>query len=57
MLKSVEPLAEESEIEQAWREEVRRRIAAADSEQAELIPWEQVRDELFARLHQLRSDA
>ena len=51
LLESLEPPVDESEIEQAWREEVRRRIAAADAGQAELIPWEDVRDQLFARLH------
>ena len=52
LLESLEPDADEHEIELAWREEVRRRIAAVDSGQAELIPWEEVRDQLFARLNE-----
>jgi putative addiction module component (TIGR02574 family) len=51
LLDSLEPPVDEHEVEEAWREEVRRRIAAVDSGQAELIPWEQVRDQLFARLN------
>jgi putative addiction module component (TIGR02574 family) len=52
LLESLEPSVDEREIEQAWRDEVRRRVAAADSGQAELIPWEQVRDQLLARLNE-----
>lgn len=49
LLESLEPPVDPREIEDAWREEVRRRVAAVDSGQAELIPWERVRDQLFAR--------
>ncbi|HET9766745.1 MAG TPA: addiction module protein [Thermoanaerobaculia bacterium] len=52
LLESLEPSVNEAEIEQAWHEEVRRRIAAVDSGQAELIPWEEVRKQLFARLNE-----
>ena len=51
LLESLEPAANEGEILEAWREEVRRRIAAVDGGQAELIPWEEVRDQLYARLN------
>ena len=52
LLESLEPNVDEAEIEQAWRQEVQRRIAAADSGQAELIPWEEVRNQLFSRLNE-----
>jgi len=51
LLESLELPVDEHEIEQAWREEVQRRVADADAGRAELIPWEEVRDQLFARLH------
>jgi putative addiction module component (TIGR02574 family) len=54
LLESLEPAANEDEIEQAWREEVTRRVAMLDSGQVELIPWEQVRNELLARLNDRR---
>ena len=54
LLDSLGPPVDEHEIEQARREEVTRRIAAIDSGQAEL-PWEEVRDQLFARLNGARS--
>jgi putative addiction module component (TIGR02574 family) len=50
LLESLEPPAD-AEVERAWREEVRRRLEAADTGSAELIPWEEVRDQLFARLN------
>lgn len=52
LLESLEPAVNQAEIEQAWHEEVQRRIAAVDSGQAELIPWEEVRKQLFARLNE-----
>jgi len=51
LLESLEPAADEHEIELAWREEVKRRVAEIDGRQAELIPWETVRDQLLARLN------
>jgi putative addiction module component (TIGR02574 family) len=47
LLESLEPPGDENEIGQAWREKVRRRVAAIDGGQAELIPWEEVRDQLL----------
>ncbi len=52
LLESLEPAVNEAEIEQAWHEEVQRRLAAVDSGEAELIPWEEVRRQLFARLNE-----
>jgi putative addiction module component (TIGR02574 family) len=36
-------------VEAAWAEEVERRVRQVDAGEVELIPWEQVRAELFAR--------
>jgi putative addiction module component (TIGR02574 family) len=52
LLESVEPQVDPREIEQAWREAVRQRVAEIESGRAELIPWEQVRDQLMARLNE-----
>ena len=49
LLESIEPTAE-ADVEQAWREEVARRIAALDAGEAETVPWERVREELYAKL-------
>ena len=51
LLESLEPEADENEIELAWREEVRRRVESIDRGEVQLIPWENVRDELLARLN------
>lgn len=49
-----EVVAEDSgEIDQAWEEEIRRRMAELDAGTAELIPAEQVFAELRARLQSL----
>lgn len=37
------------DVEVAWSEEVERRVRQVDAGEAELIPWEQVRSDLFAR--------
>ena len=37
------------EVEAAWAEEVERRIRQVDAGEVKLIPWEQVRAELFRR--------
>ena len=49
LLESLEPSAD-AEVEAAWREEVARRIAAIDAGEVELVPWEEVRDRLYAKL-------
>jgi putative addiction module component (TIGR02574 family) len=46
---SIEPPTE-AEVEEAWRQEVARRVAAVDAGEARLVPWEQVRDRLVMRL-------
>jgi putative addiction module component (TIGR02574 family) len=39
----------DDELEQTWREEVRRRLARIQSGEATLIPWEETERRLFAR--------
>ncbi len=55
LLESLEPPAE-ADVETAWREEVARRVAAIDAGEVQMIPWEQVREELFTRLNERRED-
>ena len=39
----------EFEVEAAWSEEIKRRLAEVDAGTVEPVPWEQVRAELFAQ--------
>lgn len=39
------------EIEQAWQEEIDKRLREMDSGTVECIPWEQVRDRLYRNAH------
>jgi putative addiction module component (TIGR02574 family) len=50
LLESLEP-SSDSGVDEAWREEVRRRLEQLDAGSVELIPWEEVREQLFARLN------
>ena len=50
LIRSIEPQATVSEVEEAWREEVRRRRAARESGEEGTVPWTEVRDALYARL-------
>jgi putative addiction module component (TIGR02574 family) len=49
LLESLEPSAEE-DVDTAWRREVAARMAAVDAGEVKTIPWDEVRDEMFARL-------
>jgi putative addiction module component (TIGR02574 family) len=49
LLSSLEPA--DVGVEEAWREEIRRRVAEIDAGEVELVPWETVRKDLFARLN------
>lgn len=55
LLESLEPTAE-IDIEKAWRQEVAARVAALDAGEVETIPWEEVRNNLLARLSERRQD-
>jgi putative addiction module component (TIGR02574 family) len=37
-------------VEAAWAEEVERRVRQVDAGEVEMIPWEQIRAELFGRM-------
>jgi putative addiction module component (TIGR02574 family) len=39
-------------VEQAWEEEIERRIRAVDAGEMATIPWEEVQAELHARRHE-----
>jgi len=49
LLESLDTEVEEG-VEAAWLAEAERRMAALDSGDAKLIPWEDVRNQLFQRL-------
>jgi putative addiction module component (TIGR02574 family) len=53
LLESLEPPVDEG-VDEAWREEVARRIAAFDAGEIEAISWEKVRDELWAKMSEGR---
>jgi hypothetical protein len=38
------------DVEAAWSEEIKRRVAEIDSAAVELVAWDEVRGELFGRL-------
>ena len=46
LIKTVNPVCE-SDVEAAWSEEIARRLAEIDAGTVELIPWSDVRSELF----------
>lgn len=43
------------DVEGAWVEEVKQRIAAADAGQIDSTPWDEARDELMNELRQIPS--
>lgn len=47
----IESLEEEPEsgVEEAWREEIERRMAELDAGNVETVPWEEVRARLWQR--------
>lgn len=49
LLESLEPPAD-ADVDAAWREEIEKRIAQIDSGAVETVPWDVVRDRLYARL-------
>lgn len=46
---------EELDAEAAWRREVAARVAALNTGEVETIPWNDVRNRLFARLSEQRA--
>ncbi len=45
LIETLDP-APESDVEAAWSEEIKRRVAEIDAGIVELIPWEEVRAEI-----------
>lgn len=48
LIESLDP-APESDVEAAWSQEIARRVAELEAGKVELVPWEEVREELFGR--------
>jgi putative addiction module component (TIGR02574 family) len=48
LIETLDPVSE-PDVEAAWSEEIRRRVAEIDAGTVELIPWEEVRAELFGQ--------
>ena len=46
LIETLDPVSE-PDVEAAWSEEIRRRVAEIDAGTVELIAWEDVRAELF----------
>ena len=46
LIETLDPVSE-PDVEAAWSEEIERRLAEIDAGTVELIPWEDVRAELF----------
>lgn len=42
-------------VERAWRKEVAKRVKALDAGEAEVVPWEVLRDQLRARASEPRA--
>jgi len=51
LIETLDPVSE-ADVEAAWSEEIKRRLAEIDAGKVELIPWEDVRAELFAQPHE-----
>lgn len=50
LLESLDPALPNDRVEEAWSEEIKRRIEDIDSGKVQLIPYEEVRRRLIARL-------
>lgn len=50
LIESLDP-EPETDVEAAWSDEVRRRVAELDAGTVKTIPWEEVRNELFVGLN------
>lgn len=54
LLESLEPV-QDVDWEDAWRQEIAARVAELDSGGRKTIPWEEIRNRLFARLSARRA--
>jgi putative addiction module component (TIGR02574 family) len=50
LVESLGPIADNGETEEAWAQEIKRRVEGIDSGKVQLIPYEEVRRRLLARL-------
>jgi putative addiction module component (TIGR02574 family) len=50
LIESLDP-EPDADVEAAWAQEIRRRVAELDAGAVKTIPWEELREELFARLN------
>lgn len=48
LIETLDPVSE-PDVEAAWPEEIKRRVVEIDAGTVELIPWEEVRAELFGQ--------
>lgn len=48
LIESLDPVLD-SNVEAAWSEEIKRRVAEIEGGTADLVPWEEVRAELFGQ--------
>jgi len=48
LIETLDPISE-PDVEAAWSEEIKRRTAEIEAGNVELIPWEEVRVELFGQ--------
>ena len=48
LIETLDPISE-PDVEAAWSEEIKRRVAEIEAGTVELIPWEEVRAELFGQ--------
>jgi putative addiction module component (TIGR02574 family) len=51
LIETLDPACE-PEVEAAWSEEIKRRLNEIDAGTVELIPWEEVRAELFGQANE-----
>ena len=51
LIETLDPVSE-PDVEAAWSEEIKRRLAEVDAGKVELISWEDVRAELFAQTNE-----
>lgn len=48
LIETLDPISE-PDVEAAWSEEIKRRVAEIEAGTVELTPWEEVRAELFGQ--------
>lgn len=54
LLESLDP-EQDPDVEQAWTSEIEKRLAQIDSGEVDLIPWEDIKKEMYERVTATRS--